>query len=72
MWLLMCPKADKGASSGYRVSNLFVMEICLLVIGCIRTPWCVVCCAVAWCEMLCLWVCMHVVGGGSMVFMFLF
>ena len=33
MWLLMCPKADKGASSGYWVACLFVIEICLLVVG---------------------------------------
>ena len=33
MWLLMCPKADKGASSGYRVASLFVIAICLLVVG---------------------------------------
>ena len=79
MWLLMCPKASKGASSGHWVVSLFVIEICLLVVGYIYTPRCVVCCGVAWCEMLCPWVCMYVQplqgwwgGGGSMVLMFLF
>ena len=60
MWLLMSPKADKGASEGYWVASLFVTENCLLVVGCIYTAQCVVCCAVTWCEMLCPWVCMYV------------
>ena len=36
----MCPKADKGASSGYRVASLFVIEISLLVVGflCFQGP----------------------------------
>ena len=33
MWLLMCPIADEGASSGYRVASLFVMSSCLLILG---------------------------------------
>ena len=33
MWMLMCPKADKGASSGHLIASPFVIQIWLLVVG---------------------------------------
>ena len=31
--MLMCPKADKGASSGHLIARVFVIRIWLLVVG---------------------------------------
>ena len=33
IWMLMCPKADKGASSGRLIACSFVIQTWLLVVG---------------------------------------